>query len=337
MTKVVCVLFLALAVLLTPQSVRGAVAPPLNVADLVAQSDLIVVGQIVGIAEGEQASVKTSAGIVRARWRSGDLLIDHVLKGSFDRQVVPFRFVVTDVFIGYRTVGDQSYRLLFLKRRNQQYEFLTPYYPAFPAVPGAQPNGDSVLEKVLSLQTGVLRSGAAAPDEKREAIHVLANAGVQRPQTLEALRASLQDLEETVQLTAAAQLLLADDSSALVVAEQALLQPDPNLRSYTVGLQFGLRQGVKSASAIPTLVRLLNGGESETRKAVCAALGRTRSSAAIGPLLRALDDSDTGVRYTAVLALADVTGRSAERLSQPAFAADPDRYVEASKGWAKSR
>lgn len=166
---------------------------------------------------------------------------------------------------------------------------------------------------------------------------MLSSADVRRPGTVAVLKSTLQDADETVRLSGAAALLLADDVTALGVAEQELLRPNPNLAQYAIGLRFGIAQGLSTPVAIPTLVRLLQEGDDETKRAACSALGRTHSPLAIRPLVTALDDPNIDVQYSAVVGLSNASGLTNRRPSRPAFAMNPERYVEFWKDWAKNR
>jgi hypothetical protein len=315
------------AVFVLFQEAAGVPMPPLNVADLTDRSSLVVIGQVATVTDVGPATLRAADRTAPGRNMRAQLIVDQVIKGSFGGQSLQISFFIPDVFNGYRPVGDRDYGVFFLLNRNNRYEFLSPYYPVLPAVPGERIDGTGSLERVLAAQLSVLSSADAAAHTKQEAIQALSSTDLRRPSTIAGLELALKDPDQTVRLTAAATLLLANQLSALPIAEEALLQPDASFASYAAGLRFGISQGLQSQAAVPALVRLLSRGDAETRAAACWALGRSNAPSAIGPLVRALDDVESDVRYQAVVGLTELTGQRERRPSRPAFSQDPAPYL----------
>jgi len=95
--------------------------------------------------------------------------------------------------------------------------------------------------------------------------------------------------------------------------------------------------GVRAPAAIPELARLVVGGDVETRRAASEALAEIQDSAAVAPLIAALDDADREVRYHAVVGMAKVTGQAEWGPSPPGFMADEGKYIQHWKAWSKKR
>src|SRR5258706_8867159 len=158
----------------------------------------------------------------------------------------------------------------------------------------------SALDRVASAVAAVLCSPEMSQDRRREAIFVLSDTG--GPVAVSALRAGLQDGDQSLRLSAAAALLLLGDVSALPAAEKALLHPNPSLSpEILLNLRGGISIGLKDKAAVPGLARLLNAGDTETRRAAVEALRNTNSPSAIAALSKALKDADTDVRYVGVI------------------------------------
>lgn len=161
---------------------------------------------------------------------------------------------------------------------------------------------------------------------------------MKNPASISGLRTALRETDRTIQLNAAAALLAADDVSALPIAEAALLQPEPGLRAdLLLNLRGGISRGLTAEAAIPALARLLGARDPETRRTATSALGHTKSSAALIPLGRALDDADFDVRLNAVRALAEVTDQQESIVSSDRFRSDEARYVKYWKDWLARR
>lgn len=320
-------------------NVAGAFpVPVLHVADLVREADVVAVGTITSISEVGSTLIDTptNLGKVRARVISGDLVVDQILKGTPDITKITFQFYLPEEPIGYSGVAPSSYRIFFLKRRGNHYEFVSPYYPSVVAFPKPRIEVGTTLDRVAMAVATVLRSRNASPQSKREAIQVLWD--IKSPVSVSALRPTLQETDPSLRLSAAAALLAADEVSALAIAEEALLHGDRSVSSELLhNLRVGLSQGVMNEAAIPALTRLLHAGDTETRRAASAALRNTRSPSAIISLATALDDSDFEVRLYAVIGLAEITGQSEWGPSWDGFAADEGRYLRHWKEWIRVR
>src|SRR5260221_5146127 len=306
----------------------------LDGAGLVARAHIVAAGRVGAVVGRGEAFVDTPSGRrVRARSMTGELLVDSMLKGPAEVSAVQFRFVVPDEFIGYGGVAPGSYRVFFLKRNGDYYEFVSVHHPSVIAAPGAQLQHRSALDRVASAVAAVLRSSEMSAERRREAISTLSKTG--GPVSVSALRAGLEDQDPTLRLSAAAALLSLDDVSALPSAEEALLHPNPSLSpEILLNLRGGIRIGLKDKAAVPGLARLLSAGDTETRRAAVEALRNTNSPSSIAALAKALEDADTDVRYIGVIGLAEITGQNEWRPGPDEFAEDDARYLRYWRDWA---
>jgi len=323
-------------------SVAGAaLVPTINITKLVDNADVIVMGTVVRITDMGPTSVATFNNPVAGRMMSGEMLVDQVLGGPTTLSSVQFQFSVPSVAIGYRGVRSSSYRILFLKRNGEHYEFVSPYYPSVVAIAGSRIQSERPLDKVLEVIASVLRSPDASEAQKREAIDTLW--GVNNALATSGLRSMLQQGARTVQLHAiqlhaAAALLAVGDISALPIAEEELLRPDASLPPEALpNLRGGLSRGIMADEAIPALARLLRQGDTETKRAAALALRRTHSPAALRPLADALNDADVEVTHNALMGFAETTGQPEWGPSMPTFLADRERYLAHWKDWMRNR
>jgi HEAT repeat protein len=75
----------------------------------------------------------------------------------------------------------------------------------------------------------------------------------------------------------------------------------------------------------------------QTRRSSAAALRQMHTAAAIGPLLTALKDSDHGVKYQAVIGLAELTGQYEWGPSVELFLKDEHHYVAHWQEWGRTQ
>jgi hypothetical protein len=317
---------LAIWLLAVPSLVFGQPVPALDVTELVRNSEVIAVGAVQSVSDQGMTFIDVQGQRTKARSLTAEMLVDQTLKGTTDRVTVHVRFVAPEVQVGYRTVSPSSYRLVFLKRQREWYEFVSPYYPALLAVPMPTIEGADPAVKVGAAIAAVIESPSTSPTEKRAAIFQLSrlNSSI----SIGALRRALDQSNEDVRLSAAAALLELNDVSGLPAAEKALLG-DQNALNDAIAhnLRHGLSEGLTAEGAIPALARLLTSSDNRTRRAAASGLRRTRSPSALQVLATALDDADWEVRYYAVIGLAEISGENAWRPDVDTFRRSEERYV----------
>lgn len=98
-----------------------------------------------------------------------------------------------------------------------------------------------------------------------------------------------------------------------------------------------LENGVRDPEAIPELSRLLLAQDVRIRRAAASALRHTAASDATAGLVRVLSDSDSRVRYTAVIGLAEITGQYNWGPSIDLFEREGGRYLAHWKEWGRTR
>jgi HEAT repeat protein len=263
-------------------------------------------------------------------------MLDQVFKGELDTTAIHCRFVQPQAPLGYSGVPASSYRLLFLKRHNDQYEFANPYHPSMPAVPSPPVRRGEPLQMIAAALADVLRSPNVNSTDKRIVISDLAHTRV--PEVKSALRAGLAEPDEVVRLSAAGALLSQEDRIALPMVEQALLKSDPTIPDSVLQmLRVGLETGARNPDAIPSLARLSHSVDPATRRAAVSALRHTRSVDSVPQLVAALSDTDREVRYSAVIGLAEMNHDGAHGPSMDAFFKNENIYIEYWREWAKKR
>jgi hypothetical protein len=328
--------YLCLALLLlTARTAGAAIGPGRNVVSLIDKADLVVMGTVSYVSETGRTMIDTptNLGRVSARVMSGSMQVDRTLKGP-EVTTVEFQFHLIEQLISYRGVEPSTYRIVFFKRHGDHYEFVSPYDPSIVAAPLDQVRRGSALDMVIDALAGVLRSPDTA-DRKRQAIFALRD--INTTAVVPALMIGFTDTNESVRLTAAAGLLAAGNVSALPTAEEAFLRPDLSRSAEVLNLRAAIANGVKDPAAVPALVRLLSGGDTEMRRATTSALGHTKSPTAIAALGRALYDVDFDVRLNAARGLAGITQQAEWSPSPYGFRANEEPYLAHWKDWVARR
>jgi HEAT repeat protein len=325
---------LSIPLLVAALSVAAPV-PLLNIPNLVARADVVATGRITGADDVGPATLEIGASKVPARRMIGQMDVGRFAKGRADGPSIRFEYVLPEVAVGYRGVAAGSYRTVFLKSTDGNYEFVSPYHPSVIAAP-IETNETDPVAMVLESIAAVVSAPASAIPAKREAIDTLL--GITHPVAIGALKSGLQLPDRGAQLHAAAALLMIGDLTPMPIAEAALLKPDQRTTPEALmNLRSAISRGITSDAAIPSLRRLLASSAPDTRRAAAAALGRTKSPAAAAALARALDDDDPQVRLAGVRAFGELTGDKAMVPSDAAFREDEGRYLGYWKAWVARR
>lgn len=326
----------ALLVILSVVLANSRPIPVLDLDDLTKKADVILSGRVASVRETGKTVLAFQSQEVPARIMIGEMRVDKILKGPIGESSLKVRFLLPESPVGYHSVAPLSYRVFFLKRTVNDYEFVSPYYPSVVAVSGVPVQAVPDIERVVEQVAGVLHSSSSSLEQKREAVFVLSR--TRNGAATLALRPGLREEDVTLRLSTAAALLERNDTSGLNIAEEALLSPNPNTPQFLLhNLSYAISEGVKDDRAIPTLAKLLHAPSPETRRAAVSALRHTGSRSAISALVEALEDPDIEVRYYGVIGLAEITGQSEWRPNMDEFRSDPKRYLSYWADWARFR
>ena len=332
----------ATVVLMCLASSAGAAGgAAISLPELVDSADVIVIGRVQGVRESSSsADVEIRGKLFRAKVMIGEVVVDKIIKGNPGENKLIFHFslpISPAGGVGYRGIPNESYRLVFLKRSEGDYDFASPYYPSFPAVRDAPIQGETATDQAVSQMSMVVRSPHSSRDDKLAALFALQQ--VNTPVVSAALHDSLTTDDNVLRLSIAAALLERNDLSALEVGEDALTHPQPEVPTYILeNLSSAISKGVKDEHAIPALSRILRKSpDAAARRAAAFALWATESRSAIKPLVGALADSDFEVRYYAVIGLAEITNQSEWRPLMDEFKSNEERYLKHWHDWATAQ
>jgi HEAT repeats len=317
-----------LALALVWSAATATLGPGLNLDDHVAKSDLIVGGMPVSVVDVGPAFIE---GSTPARRKIATVRVVELLKGSAGTTIdVSFLVPVNPMASAYEGLQGR-YGVIFLKRGATNYELTSPYYPSLIGMERLNKEPVAPLESVLQSIGAVLESATASSQNKTEALWALRH--TKSPSALRWLRIGFNDGDEIVRFTAAAGLLAAGDLTPLPMAERALLTGVPAVpRMLLLNLPPAIRDGIKDPAAIPSLTRLYQSVDVETRRAVVSALVHTNSPQAYAALVKALGDPDWEVKYIVVKGLSLVTAEQ-PIMSVDAFKARMDSSIAFWTNW----
>jgi hypothetical protein len=323
--------------LLAPTA-RATPVPMLDVTELEKGAQVIVVGEVTATREVGRTVLTLNGHETGARVMEATVRAERVLKGkpATDYAV---RFYEPEADIGYDYPREGRYGLFFLKREGDSFAFVSPYYASTIAARGACESEGEPSARVAAELTCVLRSQAAKTFDRYRAISALAT--VKTAAGTAALKSAAQGQLEPLNYIAADELIGRGDLSLLPMAERALQ------KSYDIKIDeegFHLSTGwnsieeISDRRAIPFLSRLVHAPDVRVRQAALRALGHTKDAAARAPLLEGLDDADAGVRWYAVMAMAELAGEDGEGGEWypdfKRFEEDEGLYITHWKAWA---
>jgi len=297
-----------------------------SVARLASEADIIVAAELTEIRTLGPTFVDDNGEKVPASIREAHLKVDRFLKGGNGESQLTLRFTHPSWPVVYYDIPrEKTYRIFFLKQTGKAIELVNPDYSSIAAVPGASPQGETTLDRILYETAAVLQAPAASVSDKRSAIRILHRNNGQI--AAKAITDATRDPNPEVRLSAIAGLLFIKDNSQIEAAVQALLQPPPGVSMEVVhNIAYAIGAAVDDPKTIPLLLKLQSSADPVTRSSATEALGQTRSPVVIPALARALDDPDANTRLSAVRWLSILTNDEL-RPSQPEFMASEERYL----------
>jgi hypothetical protein len=317
-------------------NVGASPVPTLDVPALTREASLIAIGRISSIKEQARTSIEIAGGrSITALQMIATLRVDRMIKGRSDKPTLLFRFFIPDSSLAYASIVPTQFGMFFLRETQQQeYVVLNHYYPFIVAAPEALTARGSDLNQVVAELAHVITSSRVSQNERSAAIAALDT--VKTMAATAALRDAARNNDATLRIQAAGALLRRNDISVMSMVEKILLRPAESEKPILGGLAFNL-EGVKDQKAIPSLSRLLDAGDIQTRRGAAAALRNTGSPSAIEPLSKGLEDNDIEVRYSAVIGLAEITKQYGHGPAVDLYMQDEQRYLTYWQGWAKNR
>jgi HEAT repeats/PBS lyase HEAT-like repeat len=318
---------------------HATLVPMLDVTELEKGARVIAVGEVTSAREVGRGVFTLNGREVNARIMEATVRTERVLKGKWAAEYEVRFYDPEHEMLGYDYVHEGLYGLFFLKREGDFLAFVSPYHVSVVASRGACESGGEPLARVAAEMTCVLRAAGSKTLERYQAISALAT--IKTEAGAAALKSAAQEQPEPLNYIAADELIRRGDLSLLPIAERAL-QKSYDIRIDEEGFKLSTGwnsiEGISDRRAIPALSRLVHAPDVRTRQAALRALGQTKDAAARAALLEGLDDAEAGVRWYAVMALAELAGEDEEGGEWypdfKRFEEDEGLYITHWKGWA---
>lgn len=313
--------------------VDGTFVHAIDVAALVASSDVIVSGTAASVTEEGRATINTACGSLAGKKLLLVLLPDETIKGAPETATVPVELVIPDAPCAIRGVPPQQYGIFFLQQAGSLYKFSDPLYPYLPAVQSGLPSNSPPLDRVVVKLGEVLTHEHSTNPEVLSSLGALST--ISTKSATETLRGACDKTSGDLRLLIASTLVSRNDRTGLDVIEKALLHPSTEPNYPFVNMAASLA-GLKDPQAIPALKRLLQTNEPHITKGVAIALRQSGSADAEEPLSHLLNDNDKLVRYYAVVGLGEITRQDDWTPAFDEFQKNEAKYLSHWRDWATS-
>jgi HEAT repeat protein len=238
-----------------------------------------------------------------------------------------YQSFAADQPLGWTEPPEHAYGLFFFRLSDAGiWEFTNPYDSWIPSARAVNSIGDTALDRVISVLNDTISVPDSTRDQKTIALRYLQHS--KSSASTVALRITLSNPDPALRARAAGALMQRGDGSGLEVVKRLFLpgpQPLPDNLEETIPNAMAL--GLRDPMFIPDLEELLDSSSKYMRRGVAAALMRTGSPRAINGLGKALGDSDSDVRYYAVVGLAEITAEQRWRPNMDEFKSDEGKYL----------
>lgn len=329
-----------LFVILISASIAASPVTPIDIAHLIANSDVAVVCDI-NTVNLEETSQKNLNGVSTPV----DVFVAHttviaVLKGGLRQSDLSFRFTIPrgDAGHSYKRTVPGTRRLVFLRSSVGGYDFTDPHSPSVPASGNTKHQSSNPEINAIAQVVDVVQSKSTSIQDKLEAIIDLRTA--KSEEIVPAFRTALNfpDASEHSEFRGylLAELLNHGDISVLPLVGEILMKEQPGFPEHVVhNLSYSLSR-VRDPRGVDNLAALLSASRLETRRYAAEGL-RHLGSRAVPALVVALGDTDEDVRYLGVIGLADVSKVRGWRPSEEEFKYNQQKYLSFWQEWAKGR
>jgi hypothetical protein len=305
----------------------------IDVAELTARADLIVVGRVTTVVRQGETTIDLSGNTITAtRFHSG-LRADQVLKGESGLRDISFDFLLPDQPIGFQIATPGQYGVFFLKAVRGLWEFVDPAYPSLPALPKFQPPQGVPLDQITVMLGQVINSPQVSDSDHTRALNALD--GLRTDLARDVLRRVASTASGDLRLRAAAKLVARNDIAGLEPVATALLHPEGLSRTLLWDLA-GSLEGLKNQDAVPTLTKLVKANNPDINRPAAAALRQSGSSAALKALSYLLRSSDRLTRYYAVVGMGEITHQDKWTPAFDEFQQHEQHYLSHWQNWTNS-
>ncbi len=308
--------------------------PSLSLKNLSDNSDLIIVAYT-----GSSRRIETATKVINSHLFEGwivamPLKAIETLKGTAPGLSIEIQYFVPDSpggSIGFRSIPEDQFRLLFLRYNGDAYTLTSPYYPSLPAVQSVHIWAETCFPRSFLWSVKPSNLPMKVRKLRREAIWNLS--GHKQPCIQSSLKSAFTSQDKDLRLTAAAALLQRNDVSVLpdVLRQIRDLPQESYLRWNAL---FAIRDGVSDEKATNYLIVMLQADDPLERRSAASALRRIGNRRAEIALAKALDDTDKDTRFVAVSGLSRIANIPSEEPSLQDFNENETPYIIFWKNWS---
>lgn len=317
-----------LCVVILASQLTGTPRHTLDVAELVGQSDIIVLGRLVSVVQLASTSPQsTSASGARFE---GSIAVDHSLKGDAQNATLKVDFFAG---AGRSEFASGQYGLFFLRRGAETSEFADEAYPYLPASYNVNIPSGPPLDQITEILGQTIESPVLLASERERVLDALGRLHTELAGAV--LRRAMQVAPEEFKLEIARFLVARNDLAGFSMVSEALLHPAGLTDTAFLNLA-GSLAGLRDPRAIPQLSKLIATGDPNVRRYAALSLRRTGSSAAVRPLSQLLNDDDPQTRYYAVAGLGEITHQDEWTPAIDEFHSHEARYLTYWRTWTES-
>jgi hypothetical protein len=310
------------------------IVPGVSIKGLADSADLIVVGTVQLVRDTGQGSLSTDARTYKRRNFQAEIIVDETVKGSPVPPVFIFNYSTPAVDsvgnIGYGGLASDTYRIVFLRKTQSGFAFVSPFYPSFPARPNhcstsEQPNFDEdpyhiALSRILNVLCA-----QSSLDEKKSALWAINwdDDSAAAPLMKAALINPGIKSDSGLRISLLSHLIRWKDLSVLPQAEDELFGSSRKTEGYLKSNLLLAISGLDPEISVPLLSRALKLPDPDARVGAARFLEYTKSDNALDSLLSALDDPDKNVQFAVMQSLGNITGQHEWRPHPDTLQSDP--------------
>jgi hypothetical protein len=321
-----------------PNPASGRIPILVTVDQLTAESDVVAVGEAVQVLEGVSEYRQIDGRTVKITPKTAQISVSLLLKGNAPSGLISVHAIETFDPAGGLPPSmppQNKTRIMFLKQSSPDFEFVSAVHSTLPAIRGSTADGSTPQQKVISQLLLVLEDQRTSTSDKLEALSSLY--AVQDPRLAVSLGRAFDNRDPVLHLQLISERLRRNQVTALPEAIRLLSRQDSSVPAYLLpNLDYAIRDGISAKEALPWLISLLRSGNVEDRRAAASALKNIDSSETLGPLKKAVFDTDLDVQYYAVMGLANISGDKEWLPNAEVFRSEHPKYIGYWRGWAQN-
>jgi hypothetical protein len=319
-------------------SLFGYPVRALQLGKLMDASECVAVIDVASISQEGRISIDVNGHTVDASANTIQAKLLRIIKGPCPDQVT-IKSYTPDRFVGSPGLK-RGPQIAFLRLSEGRLVFADRNYPSLPALMGSSTVASGIpaapIDRVVAELAAVLSSPAASASDKFEVLAVsyaLPSSVVMTSSLRVAMTTTAVPAQQNI---IEAELIRRGDVQAVESVTSRILASQLSADAQAMFLQV-IASHLTEAKAAPSVIRLLESGNVEVRRAAAEALWHIADVADSQVLTNCLSDPDMRVRYYAVRGLADIHHQPQWGPTEQLFDRDPAHYLDHWSKWGKTQ